>query len=155
MTSTDAKNTYSTLIEKYQHLFTKDEKRPLAKFKNFECSIGWYKILEHLISHIDHYFKHKYKGVPPEFSILQVKEKFGGLRVYIQGGDDVVYELIRFTEGLALNTCEFCGSNQNIKHSRGYMSTACPHCIETVDRLKGREWFPKEEHPAFYGLRSN
>jgi hypothetical protein len=33
-------------------------------------------------------------------TIAQVKSKFGGLRFYIDGGDDAVYGMIRFAERL-------------------------------------------------------
>jgi hypothetical protein len=137
--NTEYVDPYIKLVEKYNHLFTKGELEPFAMF-GFECGDGWYPLLEQLISHIDHYFKHKYKGVPEGFAIVQVKEKFGGLRFYVHGGDDVVHELIRFAENLADQTCEFCGSNQNIMRSQGWIITACEKCTETRESLKGRKW---------------
>jgi len=130
---------YDYLTVKYKHLFTTSPMRAMAMF-GFECGDGWYDILEQLLDHIDTHFKHKYKGVPEGFCIAQIKEKFGGLRVYVDGGDDVVHELIRFTETLSYKTCEFCGSNQNVQQSKGWIITACQHCIDNRERLQGREW---------------
>lgn len=131
--------TYENLIKKYNHLFTRGEMQPFAMF-GFECGDGWYDILELLIGQIDHYFTHKYKGVPEGFAIVQVKEKFGGLRFYVDGGDDVVYELIRFAENLADRTCEYCGSNQNIMRSQGWIITACESCTKTREFLITKKW---------------
>jgi len=60
----------------------------------------------------------------------QVKEKFGGLRFYINGGDDEVYGMISFAEHLSYHICEQCGSTENVKvrSPRGWISTLCDRC---------------------------
>jgi hypothetical protein len=137
-------NPYKVLAEKYKHLFAEDSLEPFPLF-GFECGKGWYNILKMLIEHIDIYLKHKHKGVPEGFRITQVKEKFGGLRFYVDGADDVVHELIRMTETLAENTCEYCGSNQNIMTTKGgWMITACEQCTKTNSALSSRQWKSKD-----------
>lgn len=133
--------TYDTLYQKYLHLFNTgvDSRRPFPMF-GFECGIGWYNILSTLLKLIDHHFKLKYSGVPEGFAITQIKEKFGGLRFYIDGGDDVVYGYIQFAEHVANSTCEFCGSNVAVRKSQGWITTACSSCIDTNDDLKNRKW---------------
>jgi hypothetical protein len=131
---------YNTLYEKYKRMFTTDSMRPAAMF-GFECQIGWYDILERLMRHIHAHLKH---GANPEivnnFRIVQIKEKFGSLRFYVESGDDVINTLIRITEDISYETCEYCGSNQNVFRSIGWIVTACKPCIETHDRLKRMEW---------------
>jgi hypothetical protein len=41
--------------------------------------------------------------------IRQVKEKFGGLRFYYDGGDDKLYGAVMMAEAMASKTCEVCG----------------------------------------------
>jgi hypothetical protein len=132
---------YDNLYKKYEHLFTKNERRAVAMF-GFECGDGWYKILEQLIDHIDSYIKHKYKDKEFDFQIAQIKEKFGGLRFYFDGGDDVIHELVRYTENLSYHTCEYCGSNQNVMRSQGWIITACKPCTLTHENLNrpDRKW---------------
>ena len=60
----------------------------------------------------------------------QVKEKFGGLRFYINGADDFVYGMISFAEHLSYQICEECGSTKNIIHTKGWISTICQKCLE-------------------------
>lgn len=43
-------------------------------------------------------------------TILQIKEKFGSLRVYIGGGTETHYAYISFAAAMASHTCEVCGS---------------------------------------------
>lgn len=54
----------------------------------------------------------------------QVKEKFGGLRFYIDGGNDEHYALINFAELLSYNTCEVCGKPGKANRN-GWITTRC------------------------------
>ena len=54
----------------------------------------------------------------------QVKEKFGGLRFYYHGGDDVVDGMVRMAESWAAQTCETCGDPGTIRHG-GWVRTLC------------------------------
>lgn len=67
---------------------------------------------------------------------VQVKEKFGGLRFYIDGGDETVHSYINFAESLSYHTCEFCGSNQDIgQTTSGWITTMCKNCATTRNSL--------------------
>lgn len=134
--------TYDTLSEKYSHLFIKDELYPLPMF-GFECGIGWYDLLSDLLEGIDSYLKTDAGKALDGFSIVQIKEKFGGLRFYVHGGDSYINGLINKAEDLADNTCEFCGSNESIMRSTGWIVTACKNCTENRDGLKNRVWIAK------------
>lgn len=137
--STSQEKSYDTLYSKYEHLFNKDNRRAITMF-GFECGDGWYTIIEQLIDQIDSYIKHKYKDQEFDFQITQIKEKFGGLRFYFDGGDSEIYELTRFAEELSYKTCEYCGSNQDIFRSKGWITTACFKCVTDLEHLKGKEW---------------
>lgn len=56
--------------------------------------------------------------------VSQVKEKFGGLRFYVDGGDDVVYGMISMAESMSYRTCEVCG-NPGKANSEGWITTLC------------------------------
>ena len=57
--------------------------------------------------------------------VTQVKEKYGTLRFYIDGGTDEHYSLIRMAEGMSSVTCEVCGSKGK-RNYYGWISTRCP-----------------------------
>ena len=60
-------------------------------------------------------------------SFLQIKEKFGTLRVYVIGGDDRVHELIEFAELMSAVTCEACGAPGAVRGG-SWIKTRCNAC---------------------------
>jgi hypothetical protein len=72
-------------------------------------------------------------------TVVQVKEKFGGLRFYYEGGDDQVYGMVRMAESWASVTCETCGDRGTIRHG-GWIRTLCDkHEAEYQKRRNGEE----------------
>jgi hypothetical protein len=54
----------------------------------------------------------------------QVKEKFGGLRFYVQAATDKHYSYISFAESMSYRTCEECG-NPGKTYTDGWHTTLC------------------------------
>jgi hypothetical protein len=68
-----------------------------------------------------------YKLVPdavPQLIVMQVKEKFGTLRFYADGGDTTTYCMINMAESMSSCTCEQCGSPGILRSSR-WARTLC------------------------------
>jgi hypothetical protein len=62
--------------------------------------------------------------VVPQVVVDQVKEKFGTLRFYYQGGDDYISGLVSMAESMSGVTCEVCGKPG--KSTRGgWIQTLC------------------------------
>ncbi len=72
----------------------------------------------------------KLAPVCKKVAILQVKEKFGTLRFYTQGGDSTVYGMIRMAESMSAVICEYCGNPGKAGGSR-WVKTLCPCCHAT------------------------
>lgn len=69
-------------------------------------------------------------------SVHQIKEKFGGLRFYYDGGDKEVHGMVRMAEAWANFTCEKCG-NLGTRRGGGWIRTLCDtHEAEHQERLK-------------------
>ena len=75
-------------------------------------------------------------------NITQIKEKFSGLCVYYNGGDNEIDAIVRLAESMSYNICEFCGTTTNIGRTEGWLSTCCWDCLEKNERLKGLVWKP-------------
>ena len=55
----------------------------------------------------------------------QVKEKFGTLRFYVDGGDEATRGMIQMAEAMTAVTCEECGA-PGTTGGRGWIRTLCP-----------------------------
>ena len=60
----------------------------------------------------------------PQVTLDQVKEKFGTLRFYYSGGDDVIDGMVRMAESMSGVTCEECGSPGK-RVGGGWITTLC------------------------------
>lgn len=104
---------------------------PLNEFlfrnKQFGCNFTVWKYLNML-----HLFP-KYKRSDrqkPQVVATQVKEKFGTLRFYYDGGDDVIRGLVGMAERLSGKTCEHCGAtDDSVKRGgKSWISVRCSKC---------------------------
>lgn len=132
---------------KYPRMFSRG-------YGGFAVGEGWFKIIEALCAHIDDHVKWKrsqrardlmynrkqkrdpcvdefdergYREVTEKIDhvyVRQIKEKFGGLRFYTQGGDQYVSGLIGMAESWASQTCEKCGETGTRRHG-GWVRTLC------------------------------
>lgn len=67
--------------------------------------------------------------------VQQIKEKFGGLRFYYDGGDDQISGMVTMAEVWAGRSCETCG-NKGERRSGGWVRTLCDtHEQEHKDRM--------------------
>ena len=64
----------------------------------------------------------------------QVKEKFGTLRFYYSGGDDIVSGIERMAESMTAVTCETCGAPGKSR-SGGWIQTLCDAHAEGREEL--------------------
>jgi hypothetical protein len=60
----------------------------------------------------------------PQVVASQVKEKYGGLRFYYSGGDEVIDAYVHFAEMLSERTCEVCGAPGKSRDG-GWIVTRC------------------------------
>jgi hypothetical protein len=57
--------------------------------------------------------------------ICQIKEKFGGLRFYINDASDGVHKLISEAEDKSYEICEVCGEPGGVRKINGWLVTLC------------------------------
>lgn len=132
--------------EDYENFSKRMEERfPLifhGKYGGFAVGEGWYLILETLCaniqSHIDWQTRQCDKfgrgQTVPQVVVEQIKEKFGGLRFYYQGGDDTIHGMVRMAEEWASHSCEECGIPGR-RRNGGWIRTLCD-LHETEHELK-------------------
>lgn len=117
--------------EKFPAMFT-------GAYGGFAVGKGWWHIIETLCaniqSHID--WANRKEQVVPQVVVAQVKEKFGGLRFYYDGGDDNVHGMVRLAEAWADSSCETCG-DKGKRRSGGWIRTLCDvHELDRQEKMK-------------------
>lgn len=80
-------------------------------------SNGWLGIIEEMITDLIKLGWNK--------RILQVKEKFGGLRFYVEEGNEDIWKRISEAEQLSYTVCEICGEPGEIRTDIGWYLTLC------------------------------
>lgn len=119
-----------SLAEKYP-IFFGVARMPIEKdipFMPIQLSIdvgeGWYPVVEEASAAIE-----KLNQETPNLEIQahQIKEKFGGLRIYTNYTNDAVEEIITAAENKASVTCENCGAPAALRDD-GWLSTLCDEC---------------------------
>lgn len=91
----------------------------------YECRDGWTRLIDNCLD--------KMFAVDPDITIDQVKEKFGGLRIYYTSFSDsynLLDDFVSDAEDEADVTCEVCGSKSSVRLdvSYGWYSTVCRVC---------------------------
>jgi hypothetical protein len=118
---------WTTLYNKYPNLFENRHKSPMESCMSFgvECDLGWFEIISSLCHRIKQHEDNKKSDSeysPVKFD--QIKEKFGGLRIYHYGGDDYAKGLIDMAEAISYKICEVCG-NKGYPNKSGWIKTTC------------------------------
>lgn len=127
------------LYEDFPVLFENRNKSPQQSCLAFgiECGDGWYDIIRSVCWEIKQHEENvsrqnkwqlekdpNYESnyIPVKFD--QIKEKFGGLRIYFSGGDDRVRGIVGLAEEMSYKLCEVCG-NKGRPNEGGWISTLC------------------------------
>lgn len=121
-----------------------------GRYGGFAVGPGWWPILESLCHQINSHVewkqnqKEKYgRGEGCDDVVVeQIKEKFGGLRFYYSGGDDVVDGMVRMAESWAGRSCEQCGKPGKSRQG-GWIRTLCDE-HETERQAKYNEQLKNE-----------
>ena len=91
---------------------------------NFLCvDEGWYPMIKELIVDLI--------ALGWDKQVCQVKEKFGGLRFYINSGSDEIFKRITEAENQSYEICERCGKPGELRRDIGWYTTFCEeHYLE-------------------------
>ena len=140
--SVEMNKKWEVLYEEYPNLFKNRHKSRMESCLSFgvECNLGWYDLISSVCwmikQHEDNivnqtaWMQKENPDYKCEFSPVafdQVKEKFGGLRIYFSGGDDYVEGLVSMAETMSYKICEVCGEKGS-SNDQGWIRTLCENC---------------------------
>ena len=142
--------------QKYPKMFVKETvtRRDGTTFERNACwgmdvGDGWYNLIDTLCGVIQNevdndIIQHGYKvkrgeatedDAPVQTFPVQIKEKFGGLRFYVNGGSREVHGAIHMAESMSYHICETCG-NPGKPNNDGWIKTLCVPCTELDKRRR-------------------
>lgn len=109
----------------------------LSKIEYISIKPGWYPLINTVFKAIEFHLK----TFPPEinhlYHAIQIKEKFGTLRIYCDMTTSVIDGIIYLAEELSSHICELCASMNATQHTvKHYIMTLCPDC--QVKRIKNQ-----------------
>lgn len=146
------------LYEKYPKIFRQKDLSAKETCMCWGCSCenGWFNLIDktcdQLQSHVDNKKRnlewqreYKLKNATTEeakakilaeyesqevFQVeaAQVKQKFGGLRIYLDNDDEYCKGVVGLAKALSYGICERCGSNHKVKMTTGWIRPLCKSC---------------------------
>jgi hypothetical protein len=111
--------------DRYRYSITREEAKS-------DVGKGWASLLDKI-----------YDNLRPETQVLQVKEKFGGLRFYVGGATTEEFDVIDQAEEDSYTICEQCGKEGKLREDLGWILTLCDEHYEEIK--KNRRWVVKDE----------
>lgn len=92
-----------------------------------ECGKGWNKLITPILDYIDIY--NSGQKDEDKIQVYQIKEKFGGLRIYVSYTTPELEKMIKEAEDQSYKVCEYCGSTDNVQQTKtGWIKTLCEKC---------------------------
>lgn len=106
------------------------DRPPIKDCSFFEVDNGWLPLIKELIEDLIKLGWDK--------KVTQVKEKFGGLRFYINSGSNEIHERITEAERKSYETCEITGNPGELRNDIGWYRTLCEEeYIKIKDKRNG------------------
>ena len=113
------------LIERWPTWFnTGGDIRNTAMPLGFQHGDGWFDILWRLFEGLEPLATELEKQTGRPFEVLQVKEKFGGLRVHVNDKNDAIRQRIEMAQQESVRTCEICGQPGRLRDD-SWIKTVC------------------------------
>jgi hypothetical protein len=114
------------LVERWPTWFqTEGDFRHTAMTRGFEHGDGWFEILWRLCVDLEPLNTEMERASGRKFEVLQVKEKFGGLRFYVNcRRNEAIRQRIGIAADESFHTCEVCGQPGTLREER-WIKTLC------------------------------
>ena len=114
------------LVHEFPFLFRdyKGDVRTTCMCWGCGCDDGWYDLLHETCVEL----QKESKAENLDLYFTQIKEKFGGLRLYVYGGNENVYKIVDAAEKKSFTICEICGKSGELCSTVNWLKTMCNNC---------------------------
>lgn len=116
------------LEKRFPDLFGNVHKSPKASAMCFgiETGDGWFNLIEEVCEKLDTVAK--VEDIQVHF--MQIKEKYGGLVIYVNNYVDAVDSILSDAEDRSYHVCELCGDTETAKvRGTRWVQTLCDRCV--------------------------
>lgn len=126
------------IIKTYSDLFDSRHGHPAV-------GEGWLPLVESFLESVA--FDIEHNKMPP-VKVTCIKEKFGRLNIYFNGGDGIAHAYARLAGELSGKMCESCGTSRNLGLYTDWIKLSCKECHEewlqspAAEVRPNRKWFP-------------
>lgn len=122
----------ATIIEAVRFNYYDDLLDILNRFEksypaSFDCGIGWFPLIAQM--------NRKLKYIDSNYTVAQIKEKFGGLRYYYTPSEEyinnisivpsIMHDIVSIAENKSFNICEVCSKPGQINKNKHWLRTLC------------------------------
>lgn len=106
-------------------------------YNDWPVGKGWYPLIEEMIT--------KLAAASDDFdvNILDIKEKFGGMRIWVDKPTEEMYHITREYEDKSYTVCEFCGSDGKYRGELPWKRTLCDYHFEE-EKANQQKWVDYE-----------
>lgn len=101
------------------------EDYPIELF-GLEIRKGWLPLVEPIINKVQ-----ELKEAGSDVEIMQVKEKWGALQIYLLNAPEELLKLARDAQEKSTRICEECGKPATQTEVNGWVYTRCSDCLES------------------------
>lgn len=120
-------NWYTPIIAKYPMLF--------KKIDYLQCDKGWSTLIDNLSDVIETYIKFSApEDIKDKLYAVQVKQKFGGLRFYMNQETPYINGAISLAERQSSRICETCGNPGSQRNNKGWVVVMCNSCQSNFEK---------------------
>jgi len=107
---------------------------------------GWYHLIDDLCAVLsDHIHYNVPEELRPQIYAVQIKEKFGTLRFYLNHSNDYINGAVTMAEASSDHICETCGHPGVLRNNLGWLKTLCDKDLkkEIKDEAKRNKEYAK------------
>jgi RNA polymerase-binding transcription factor DksA len=115
--------------------YTDAERAELRRYGGLgdSCGLGWLGLVAPILQAIRTH-NATIAAKEDRVTLCQIKEKFGGLRFYIDHGTPAIHDLIGKAEAQSFHVCEDCGQPGALRLRQSWWHTLCDSCNGELNR---------------------
>lgn len=101
-----------------------------SQLESIDIGDGWYNLLRSTLIAVELEISNLPVELQAGIYLKQIKEKFGGIRIYFNHTTPHINGVIALAELLSNSTCETCGLPGEHKNLKGWVCTMCDECFK-------------------------